>query len=348
MKRSIAAIAVVVAIATAACGGGSKSSKSATGSSGNSGSSAATTVRLGYFPNITHAVALVGIDKGILAKDLGTDKLDTSKSFNAGPAATEALLSGAIDATFIGPSPSITAFTQSHGAVKIVSGAASGGAALVVKPTINSVDDLKGKTIATPQLGNTQDVALRAFLESKGFKADTQGGGDVHIKPQDNSQTIDTFKQGTIDGAWVPEPYLSRLVIEGGAKVLVDEKTLWPQGQWVTTNLLVRTAFLKAHPETVKRLLTGLYDTVQYIKTNPADAQTSANNQLGALTGKKLSDKVIAAAFGNLNFTVDPLASTLRKQAKDAQTVGLLNSPKTDGIYDLSLLAQGRGQRVDG
>jgi NitT/TauT family transport system substrate-binding protein len=335
MKRLIAVLAVTAAIGTAACGGGGgrKTSRKTSGKT-----SAPTTVRLGYFPNVTHAVALVGIEKGILANDLGTDKLDTSKSFNAGPAATEAILSGAIDATFIGPSPSITAFTQSHGAVKIVSGAASGGAGLVVKPTITSVDDLRGKTIATPQLGNTQDVALRAFLESKGFTTDTQGGGDVHIKPQDNSQTIDTFKQGTIDGAWVPEPYLSRLVIDGGGKVLVDERTLWPQGQWVTTNLLVRTAFLKDHPDTVKRLLNGLYDTVQYIKTNGADAQAAANEQLGTLTGKKLSTDVISAAFGNLSFTVDPLASTLRKQAQDAQAAGLLNSPKTDGIYDLELL----------
>src|SRR3954466_15381435 len=169
MKRLIAAIAIAATAGTAACGGG--------GSSSASKSSAPTTVRLGYFPNITHAVALVGIDKGILAKDLGTDKLDTSKSFNAGPAATEALLSGAIDATFIGPSPSITSFTQSHGAVKIISGAASRAAGLVVKPSIATVDDLKGKTIASPQLGNTQDVALRAFLQTKGLKTDTQGGG---------------------------------------------------------------------------------------------------------------------------------------------------------------------------
>ena len=339
MKKVLGLIAASLAIAlvTAACGSSSSNSSNSESAS-TSKSSAPTTVRLGYFPNITHAVALVGLEKGIIAKDLGADTLDASKTFNAGPAATEALLSGAIDATFIGPSPSITAFTKSHGAVRIVSGAASGGAALVVKPTITSVEQLKGKTIATPQLGNTQDVALRAFLKAKGFKTDAQGGGDVNIKPQDNSQTIDTFKQGTIDGAWVPEPFLSRLVVEGGGTVLVDEKTLWPQGQWVTTNLLVSKKFLDDHPDTVKRLLTGLYDTVQYIKDNPTDAQASANNQLGTLTGKKLSDKVIAAAFGNLTFTVDPIASSLRKQAADAESAGLLTDAKVDGIYDLKLL----------
>ena len=192
--------------------------------------------------------------------------------------------------------------------------------------------------MASPQLGNTQDVALRAYLKDKGFKTDAQGGGDVSIKPQDNSQTIDTFKQGTIDGAWVPEPFLSRLVVEGGGKVLVDEKNLWPAGQWVTTNLLVSKKFLDEHPDTVKRLITGLYDTVQYIKENPADAEASANNQLGTLTGKKLSDAVIKSAFGNLTFTVDPIASSLRKQAADAEAAGLLTDAKTDGIYDLTLL----------
>ena len=334
-KTRLALVAgpLAIAVIAGACGGGTGNK-----SSGSSKTSEPTTVRLGYFPNVTHAVALVGVEKGIIAKDLGTDKLDASKTFNAGPAATEALLSGGIDATFIGPSPSITSFTKSHGAVRIVSGAASGGAALVVKPSITSVDQLKGKTIATPQLGNTQDVALRAYLKDKGFKTDAQGGGDVSIKPQDNSQTIDTFKQGTIDGAWVPEPFLSRLVVEGGGKVLVDEKNLWPAGQWVTTNLLVSKKFLDEHPDTVKRLITGLYDTVQYIKDNPADAQASANNQLGTLTGKKLSDAVIKSAFGNLTFTVDPIASSLRKQAADAEAAGLLTDAKTDGIYDLTLL----------
>ncbi len=182
------------------------------------------TLRLGYFPNITHAPALVGVQEGIFAKDLAPDKLDASKTFNAGPAETEAMLSGAIDVAFIGPSPSINAFSKSKGAVQIIAGATSGGAALVTKPSITSVDELKGKTIATPQLGNTQDVALRAFLKTKGFKTDTEGGGDVHIKPQDNSQTIDTFKQGLIDGAWVPEPYESQLVAAGGHVLVAGEQ----------------------------------------------------------------------------------------------------------------------------
>jgi NitT/TauT family transport system substrate-binding protein len=320
---------VALALVAAGCGSGK-----------GAASSAPVTLRLGYFPNVTHAPALVGVQQGIFAKDLGPDKLDASKTFNAGPAETTALLSGAIDVAFIGPSPSINAFTKSSGAVKIISGTASGGAALVVKPSITSVDQLKGKTIATPQLGNTQDVALRAFLKSKGFKTDLQGGGDVSVKPQDNSQTLLTFKQGSIDGAWVPEPYLSQLVVQDGGNVLVNEKDLWPGGRWVTTNVLVNTSFLKAHPATIKRFLEGLVDTISYIKANPAAAQAAANTQLLSLGGKKLAAPVLSAAFTDLTFTVDPIASSLKKQAADAVAAGLLSNPKLSGIYDLNILNQ--------
>jgi NitT/TauT family transport system substrate-binding protein len=329
-------VVVVVALAGAACSSGASSTS---GAATPGSPPAPVTLRLGYFPNITHAAALVGVNKGLFQKALGGDTLDASKTFNAGPAAVEALLSGAIDATFVGPSPSINAFTKSNGAVRIVSGAASGGAALVTKPSIASVDQLKGRTVATPQLGNTQDVALRAFLTSKGFKVDTQGGGDVSIKPQDNSQTVDTFKAGTIDGAWVPEPYLTQLVQAGG-HVLVDEKDLWPGGKWVTTNLLVSKSFLDKHPSTVEHLLAGLVDSVDFIASDPAGAEAAVDDQIGRITGKKLAPAVLAAAFtsSNLTFTVDPIASSLRKQASDAEAAGVLTNAKTDGIYDLRLL----------
>jgi NitT/TauT family transport system substrate-binding protein len=327
MKRRLlgAAAALGVVVMVAGCGSSSASS------------SAPVTLRLGYFPNITHAVALVGVNQGTFAKALGADKLDASKTFNAGPAATEALLSGAIDMAFIGPSPSINAFTKSNGAVRIISGAASGGAALVTKSSLTSVDQLKGKTIATPQLGNTQDVALRAFLKTKGLKTDTQGGGDVHILPQDNSTTVLAFKQGNIDGAWVPEPYVSQLTQAGG-KVLVDERSLWPNGKWDTTNVLVTTSFLKAHPATVQRFLQGVVDTIAAIQADPTAAQTAANAQIQALTGKALPAAVLSSAFANLTFTTDPIASSLVKQAADATSAGLLTNAKTSGIFDLTIL----------
>ena len=321
-------LAVGLLLAAAACG------------SSSSASTSPVTLRLGYYPNITHGTALVGVQEGIFAKALGPDKLDASKTFNAGPAEATALITGSIDVAFIGPSPSINAFTKSHGAVQIVSGAASGGAGLVVKPSITSVADLKGKTIATPQLGNTQDVALRSFLKSHGLKTDLQGGGDVSIKPQENSQILLTFKQGSIDGAWVPEPYMSQLVVQDGGRLLVDEKQLWPNGQWDTTNVLVSTSFLKAHPSTVKRFLEGLVETVASIKSDPTGAKAAMNEQLASLSGKKLPDSVLNAAFANLTFTVDPIASSLVKQAADAVSVGLLTSPQLRGIFNLTTLNQ--------
>jgi NitT/TauT family transport system substrate-binding protein len=320
--------ALLLVLLTAAC------------SSSNASTSGPVTLRLGYFPNVTHGPALVGVQEGIFARALGTDKLDASKTFNAGPVEATALISGSIDVAFIGPTPSINAFDKTNGAVQIIAGAASGGAGLVVKPSITSVAQLKGKTIATPQLGNTQDVALRAFLKSQGLKTDLQGGGDVSIKPQDNSQTLLTFKQGSIDGAWVPEPYLSQLVIQDGGHLLVNEKDLWPGGQWDTTDVLISTSFLKSHPTTVQHFLAGLVDTINTIKSDPAGAKTATNEQLLTLSGKKLPDKVLTSAFSDLTFSVDPIASSLRKQASDAESVGLLSAPKLTGIFNFTILNQ--------
>ncbi len=319
---------VIVGLLAAGCASASNAA-SATGT-------APVTIKVGFFPNITHGVALVGVANGIFAKDLAPDRLDASQTFNAGPAETQALLSSAIDVAFIGPSPSITAFSQFNGAVTIISGAASGGAALVTKASITNPSQLRGRTIATPQLGNTQDVALRAYLKTQGLTTDLQGGGDVSIKPQANSQTVTTFRAGSIDGAWVPEPYVTLLVAAGG-HVLVDEKSLWPGGRFVTTDVLVRTDFLRAHPATVTRFLTGVVDTIQFIQSNPAPAQAAAGQELTTL-GSALTSSVLTASWANLTFTADPVASSLQKEAADASAVGLLSAPKLAGIFDLTLL----------
>src|SRR5215211_2570743 len=205
-------------------------------------------LRLGYYPNVTHAQAIVGVDQGIFAKALGSDVKLSTKTFNAGPAAVEALFSDAIDITYIGPGPATNAYAKSKGAaVRVIAGSAANGAALVVKPGITSVEQLRGKKVATPQLGNTQDIALRYYLKEKGLKTDKDGGGDVAIVPQENAQTLETFTSGAIDGAWVPEPWAYRLQ-EAGGKVLVDERDLWPDKKFVTTHIVVRTKFLKEHP----------------------------------------------------------------------------------------------------
>jgi NitT/TauT family transport system substrate-binding protein len=327
---ALAATALLASTALAACGKSDDSGATASGE--------AKTLRLGFFPNITHAPALVGVQKGLFQQALGDTKLDP-KTFNAGPAAIEALFSGAIDATYIGPNPSINGWATSKGtALNIIAGSTSGGAGLVVKPTITSAADLKGKKIATPQLGNTQDVALRSYLKTNGLNADQQGGGDVSIQPQDNATSLQAFQQGAIDGAWVPEPNLSRMQIEDKGKLLVDEKSLWPNGQFVTTHLIVSQTFLKKYPATVKKLLQGHLKALDYIKTDNAGAQTAANAQLAALSGKPLKDAIIASAFKNMTFTADPIASSLYTSAQHAQDVGLLKPVDLKGIYDLGPL----------
>jgi NitT/TauT family transport system substrate-binding protein len=326
---TLAAITLLSATSLAACGK-SDDTASATGE--------APALRLGYFPNITHAPALIGVKNGLFQQSLGGTKLEP-KTFNAGPAAIEALFSGAIDATYIGPNPAINGWATSKGtALKIIAGSTSGGAGLVVKQGINTPADLKGKKIATPQLGNTQDVALRAWLKSNGLNADQQGGGDVSVLPQDNATALQAFAQGAIDGAWVPEPNLSRMIIESKGKLLVDEKTLWPNGQFVTTHLIVKQEFLKKYPETVKKLLRGHLAAVKYIETDNAGAQKAANEQLAALSGKPLKDEILTASFKNLTFTVDPIASSLYTSAQHAQDVGLLKPVDLKGIYDLGPL----------
>jgi NitT/TauT family transport system substrate-binding protein len=298
------------------------------------------TLRLGYFPNVTHAAAIAGVEKGIFADKLGPDVNFKTSIFNAGGAAVEALFSGAIDATYVGPNPAINGFAKSKGeALRIVAGATSAGASLVVKPNINGAADLKGLKVATPQLGNTQDVALRAWLLSQGLKTDPQGGGDVKITPQENSQTLDTFKSGVIAGAWVPEPWATRLVKEGGGKVLVDERSLWPGGQFVTTHLVVSTSFLKAHPDVVERLIAGHVAATDYINNNTAEAQDVVNAGIAKVTSQAMNVDTIKAAWPNMTFTFDPIASSLYKGADDAKKVGLLAADiKLDGIYDLTIL----------
>jgi NitT/TauT family transport system substrate-binding protein len=342
MKRRtlLLAILALFAVVVAACGGSDADDESPPTAGGAAGDEAEepTTVRLGYFPNVTHATAIVGVEKGLFQEKLGEDKLQVS-TFNAGPAAIEAIFSDALDATYIGPNPAINAFAKSNGeAIRIVSGATSGGAALVVKPDIAKPADLKGKKIASPQLGNTQDVALRSWLKDNGIATTPEGGGDASIVPQENAQTLETFKSGAISAAWVPEPWVTRLVNEGGGKVLVDEATLWPGGDFVTTHLIVRTKFLEEHPGAVKRLLEGQVAANDFVAANPTEAQALVNQGIEKVTSKRLADTVIQGAWKNLRFTNDPVASSLKTSADHAEDVRLLEKVDLDGIYDLTLL----------
>jgi NitT/TauT family transport system substrate-binding protein len=297
------------------------------------------TLRLGYFPNVTHAPAIVGLEEGIIEEQLGDDVTVELTTFNSGTEATEALFAGAIDASFIGPNPAINAWAQSNGeAINIVSGSTSGGALFVTQPEITEVDQLEGTTLATPSLGNTQDVALRAWLAEEGIEADTEGGGDLSITPLENADTLAAFQAGTIDGAWVPEPWGTRLIQEGGGEVFLDEAELWPDGQFVTTHLIVSQDFIGEHPDVVRGLVAGVVESVAFIEANSEEAKTITNAGIEAVTDKPLPQEVIDAAWENLTFTVDPIASSLEKSSKDAEEAGLQDPVDLEGIYDLSFL----------
>ena len=299
---------------------------------------AVTELRLGYFANVTHAPALVGVEEGIFEDALGDVDVTTSV-FNAGPAAIEALSAGAIDATYIGPNPSINTFIQSGGeSARIIAGAATGGAALVVRDGIDSPADLEGTTLATPQLGNTQDVALRSWLADEGFETDTTGGGEVGITPTENAQTLTLFQQGGVDGAWLPEPWVSRLIVDAGAHVLVDEADLWEDGEFPTTVLLVRAEFLEAHPDVVEDLLEGHIAAVQWIADNPDEAPAVINAALESETGKPLADAVISRALEHVTFSVDPHADTFETLVENGLAAGTQKEGSIDGLFDLRIL----------
>ena len=292
------------------------------------------TVRLGLLANITHASALIGIQKGFFSKDLGSAGKLSTTVYSSGTQETTAILAGQLDAAYVGPNPAINAFQKSGGtAIKIISGAATGGASIVVKPGITSAAGLKGKLVATPSLGNTQDVAVRYWLKQNGLATTTTGGGDVTIKPTaPNSAAVLQFQSGQIAGASEPSPYDVEMVKDGG-KVLLSEPG-------VTTVLVVTQTFLKAHPAIVNDLLKGQIEANDYIAKDPSAAQTAANAELTALSGKGIKSSILPAAFKEITFTNDPDASTLSTDAQQAKAVGLLTSTNLSGIFDLGPLNQ--------
>ncbi|MCQ4196748.1 aliphatic sulfonate ABC transporter substrate-binding protein [Streptomyces parvulus] len=341
LRRTVAVLATLPLLALAACGYGSEAEKDdgAKVAAGAEKTDGLDSVRIGYFGNVTHATALVGNQKGFFQKALGATETKYA-TFNAGPSEIEALNSGSIDIGWIGPSPSINGYTKSGGKnLRIIGGSASGGVKLVVNPDkIKSLKDVKGKRIATPQLGNTQDVAFLNWIAEQGWKVDAQSGkGDVTVVRSDNKVTPDAYKSGSLDGAWVPEPTASKLVAEGG-KVLLDESTLWPDEKFVITNIIVSQKFLAEHPKAVEAVLKASVETNEWIKANPDEAKAAANKQLEKDTGKALPADVLDPAWKSIQLTDDPLAATLDAQADHAVKAGLLDKPDLAGIYDLTLL----------
>lgn len=334
-RRKRILTATVALLILAALGGCSRAetSKPSTDPGQATDRGPAAELRLGYFPNVTHAAALIGLEKGLFAKELGNTKLVPAK-FNAGPEEVGALLGGSLDAGFIGSGPAINAYAKSNGeAVRLIAGATSGGAQLVARQDISTPEDLVGKTVVTPQLGNTQDVSLKKWLSEKGLT------GKVDVTNLENAQTLDAFKKGEVQAAWLPEPWSSRLVLDAGAKVLLDEKELWPNGKFPTTVLIVRTQFLADHPQTVQALLRGLLAAVDIAGASKADGLAAVNKQLKELTGKELSQQVIDRALANIELTLDPSAGQFPQLAKDQVVAGIAkDAPNVAGYANLAVL----------
>ena len=294
--------------------------------------SAPVTVRLGFLANITHAPALIAEKDGYFAKALGSAGTVHPSVYSSGTEETTAILAGQLDAAYVGPNPAINAWQKSGGtAIKIVSGVATGGASIVVQPSVTSAAQLKGKSLATPSLGNTQDVALRYWLKQHGLATSATGGGDVAVNPTSpNSAAVLEFKSGQIAGASEPAPYDVEMVQDGG-KVLLSEPG-------VSTLLMVTQSFLSAHPAIVADLLKANMQAIDLIKSDPAKAEADANAELAGYTGKALKAGVVAASFKEIDFTLDPDASSLTADAQQAVSLGLLKPVSLSGIFDLTPL----------
>lgn len=296
-------------------------------------------IRLGFFPNITHAQALYAKATHEFEKQTGAAIKWTA--FNAGPTAIESLLTDAIDATYIGPGPVINGYIKSRGEkFVIIAGAASGGAGLVVREDagITSERNFNGKIIATPQLGNTQDIAARLWLLRNNYKL-RETGGTVSLLPLAGPDQLNMFKKKEIDAAWTIEPWISRLEMEGGGKLFVDEKDLWPHGKYATTQLVVTRAFLAKNRCLVGKLLGAHVEITQKINKDKEAAGQRINDQLAKEIGKPLKPEIISKALERVDLTWDPISYSLHKNAAAAFQIGFLKTASDlKGLYALDVL----------
>lgn len=280
-------------------------------------------IRFGHFPNITHVQALVARQLSRLNKGWYEERLGVPVDwyhYNAGPSATEAIFGGALDVTYIGPSPVLNAYAKSKGTeIRILAGAANGGSSILVRPAANikTIADFRGKRIATPQLGNTQDVQLRALLTANGFSI-TQTGGDATILPTQNADLLSLFQQGGLDGAWAPEPFASVLELEGGAvNFLEDHDTN-------VTMLVSSAAFLKDRPELARKLAAAHRELTDWIKANPGEARKLLVAELTILTTKAPKDAVVDKALSRTILTNEVSRPSLEKMVEGAKAAGFI------------------------
>ena len=304
------------------------------------------TLRIGYFPNINHAQAVIGLGNGDFQKALGKNVNVQTFVFNAGPSAIESLLAKRLDVAYVGPNPAINGYVVSGGKdLKIISGASSGGAVFVVRNDsgITSPKDFAGKKFASPQLGNTQDIALRSYLIKNGYKT-TENGGNVTVTPISNPDILTLFLKKQLDGAWVPEPWGARLVKEANGRIFLDERSLWPDGKFVTANIAASTDYLKNNPDVIKKLLAAHVNETKWINDHKDEAIKALNIQLQKLTGRTIPEDELRQAFSRLDFTYNPLKISLFQSANNAYDLGFLAKgkphPNLSGIFDLTILNQ--------
>ena len=306
-----------------------------------------TVIRIGHFPNITHQQAVIGhggtrLGRGWFEHFLGPQIEVQWYIYPAGPSAMEALFAESIDLVYAGPSPTINAYVKSKGKeVRVICGSCCGGSALVVQPgRIKTISDFKNKTIATPQLGNTQDIAARSWFRSKGFQFNLFGG-EIRILPMENVDQFTLFKQGDLDGAWTVEPWVSRLVLEAKGEVYLDESSLWPNGEYTTTHLVSRTDFLERHPELVKKWILAHVELTDWIDTHKQEAQQFFNQEIKKEVFQPLSSPVLQRAWNQLKATYAPLQFSVFRYAELAYEVGILKQkPDLSHLYDLKLLQE--------
>jgi NitT/TauT family transport system substrate-binding protein len=298
-------------------------------------------LRIGYFPILNHAQAVIGIAKGDFQKAVGKEIAIKPEVFGSGPPLIEALFANQIDLAYVGPNPTINGYVVSDGkALKIISGASSGGTVFVVRNDsgIKSIKDFGNKRFATPQVGNTQDVALRKYLFQNGYKTKDEGG-TVEVISAQISDIFTLMLTKQIDGAWVPEPWGTKLVKEANGRIFLDERVLWPQGKYITANIIARTDYLRDNPETVKKFLAAHVDETNWINSHKSEAMDIFNEQLKALTGHIIKPDELKQAWSRIEFTYDPLKETLLKSANDSLKIGFLRTPPNlTGIYNLTLL----------
>jgi len=316
-----------------------------------------TVIRVGHFPNLTHAQGVIAhgltrSGKGWFEQRLGTNVEIQWFVYNAGPSAMEAIFTKSLDLTYVGPNPAINAHLKSGGdEIRIVAGACSGGAALVVQPDgrIKTDADFKGRKVGTPQLGNTQDVAARAWLVSKGLKV-TMVGGEAQVLPTANPDQLDLFQTGRLDAVWTVEPWVTRLEREAKGKVYLEESSLWQEtgGRYVTTHLVSSVNFLTTRKELLAKFVAAHVELTQWIKDNAAEAQQTLNKELKAEMGRGISEETLTNAWRRLEFTYDPVSASLLKSAADAHRIGFLKTePKLSRIYSLeSLNAELHGRKL--